>query len=395
VSRAEPFRIQIPDPQWRDLRHRLSHTLLPHEPDGNEDWHFGTYTGFMRRLVPYWRDRFDWRAAEAELNRFPHFMASIAGEHETHRIHFIREKGSGPAPAPLILTHGWPSTFREFTDVIDRLAHPERFGGKAEDGFDVIVPSLLGFGFSSKPRVPIGPAAIAELWHTLMSEVLGYGTYFAQAGDWGSFVTSRLALQHPEALRAMHLTMLPLRPHLKHASQAPVSEEEARWIAEMKAWWRQEEGYRVIQSTKPMALAYGLSDSPGGLAAWLADKYWRLGDTRKNHPWEGFEARFPMEVFCMQASIYWFTNTINSANTLYWAGPREGSGALKPGERVTVPTGYSEYPIDTLPITPRSWADRMYDIAQFKVMTKGGHFAAMEEPALFADDVRQFFRAFR
>jgi pimeloyl-ACP methyl ester carboxylesterase len=390
-----PFTIAIPDPQWRDLRHRLSHTLLPHEPDGNEDWHFGTHTGFMKRLVPWWRDHYDWRVAEAELNRFPQFIAEIAGAHEIHRVHFICERGSGTKPAPLILTHGWPSTFREFLDVVEPLAHPERFGGNADDGFDVIVPSLIGYGFSSKPRVPIGPAAIAEIWHTLMSDVLGYKSYFAQAGDWGSFVTSRLALQHPDAVKAMHLTMLPLRPALKDKDQAPVSAEEGQWISEMKTWWREEEGYRVIQGTKPMALAYGLADSPGGLAAWLADKYWRLGDTKKDHPWEGFEARFPLATFCTQLSIYWFTGTINSANTLYWAGPREGSGALKHGERVRVPTAYTEYPIDTLPVTPRSWAERMYDIRQFKVMDRGGHFAAMEEPALFADDVRDFFRAYR
>lgn len=391
-----PFRIEIPEADWRDLRHRLSHVRLPVENEGNAAWEYGTTLAYMQRLLPYWRDKYDWRAAEAGLNRFPQFLADIKGPDGTvHDIHFIYEKGSGARPRPLVLTHGWPSTFREFLDVVEPLAHPERFGGDAADAFDVIVPSLPGFGFSSKPARPIGPAYMAELWHSLMSDVLGYATYFAQAGDWGSFVTSRLALQHPEAVEAIHLTMLPLRPDLKHASQPPVSEEEAAWIKRMNAWWKVEEGYRAIQSTRPMALAFGLADSPAGLAGWLADKYNRLGDTQKGHPYEGMEARFPHDIFCTQLSIYWFTNTINSANTLYKAGPAEGSARLKPGERVSVPTGYAEYPIDTLPVTPESWAKRAYNIVDFQVMDRGGHFAAMEEPELFTTNVQGYFRRFR
>jgi pimeloyl-ACP methyl ester carboxylesterase len=391
-----PFRIEIAEADWRDLRHRLSHVRFPVENDGNETWEYGTTLAYMKRLVPYWRDKFDWRAAEAELNRFPQFLADIKGPDGTvHDIHFIYEKGSGDKARPLVLTHGWPSTFREFLDVVEPLAHPERFGGDSADAFDVIVPSLPGFGFSSRPMTPIGPAYMAELWHSLMSEVLGYKTYFAQAGDWGSFVTSRLALQHPEAVEAIHLTMLPLRPELKHPSQPPVTAEEGMWIKQMNAWWTVEQGYRAIQSTRPMALAFALADSPAGLAGWLADKYNRLGDTAKGHAFEGMEARFPHDLFCTQLSIYWFTNTINSANTLYKAGPAEGSARLKPGERVEVPTGYAEYPIDTLPITPESWARRAYNIVDFQVMDRGGHFAAMEEPALFTSNVQGYFRRFR
>ena len=295
----------------------------------------------------------------------------------------------------MILTHGWPSTFREFLDVVEPLAHPERFGGRVEDAFDVVVPSLVGYGFSSIPERPIGPAVMADLWHALMTETLGYERYAAQAGDWGSFVTSRLALQHADSLIGIHLTMLPLRPNMRGPNIKPVSDEESAWIREMQAWWRREEGYRSIQSTKPMALAFALMDSPAGLAGWLADKYYRLGDTDKSHTWEGMERRFPMDVILTQFSIYWFTRTINSANTLYKAGPAEGSGALKPGQRVEVPTAYTEYPIDVLPITPRSWAERSYNIVRWRIVDKGGHFAAMEEPDLFAEDVRAAFREMR
>ncbi len=388
---ADPFKVHVPEEELQDLKRRLQRTRFPNEPLGNEHWAYGTSLPYMEELVETWRDDFDWRKQEAALNRFPQYRATLTDEDgEDHEIHFVYERGSGANPVPLILTHGWPSTFREFLDVVDPLAHPEKYGRQGP-AFDVIVPSLIGYGFSSKPRIPIGPAAIADLWHRLMTDVLGYDKYAAQAGDWGSFVTSRLALQHADSLLGIHLTMLPLRPYIKHPDQPPVSEEESRWIKEMQSWWRQEEGYRSIQSTKPMALAFALMDSPAGLAGWLADKYYRLGDTDKSHTMAGMIARFPFDTILTQLSIYWFTGTINSANTLYKAGPAEGSGALKPGQKVAVPTAYSEYPMDTLPLTPRSWAERGYNIVRWRIMDKGGHFAAMEEPELFADDVRDAF----
>lgn len=388
---ADPFTIRVSDGEIDDLKQRLARTRFPNEPQGNDHWDYGTNLSYMEQLIATWRDDFDWRKAEENLNRFPQYRATLTDdEGEDHEIHFIYEKGSGSDAVPLILTHGWPSTFREFLDVIDPLAHPEKYG-KSGPAFDVIVPSLIGYGFSSIPRLPIGPAAIADLWHRLMTQVLGYDTYAAQAGDWGSFVTSRLALQHADSVRAIHLTMLPLRPFLKHESQPPVSAEEGAWIKEMGQWWKQEEGCRSIQSTKPMALAFALTDSPAGLAGWLADKYYRLGDTDKTTTMDGMIARFPFETILTQLSIYWFTGTINAANTLYKAGPAEGSALLKAGEKVTVPVAYSEYPMDTLPITPRSWAERAYNIKRWRVMDKGGHFAAMEEPELFADDVRDAF----
>jgi pimeloyl-ACP methyl ester carboxylesterase len=391
-AEVNAFQVAVSSNAIGDLKSRLARVRWPNEPSGNDAWDWGTNLSYMQRLIAYWRDDFDWRRAEIELNRFPQFTVDLATSSETHTIHFIHEKGSGKNPLPLILTHGWPSTYREFLDVVEPLAHPERFGGNAEDGMDITVPSLIGYGFSSKPRTPIGPAVMAELWHRLMHDVLGYRRYAAQAGDWGSFVTSRLALQHPESVIAIHLTMLPLRPHLKHPSQPPVTPEEAEWIPKMKAWWAREEGYRSIQSTKPMALAFALMDSPAGLAGWLADKYYRLGDTNKDHPFEGMEKRFPMHTICTQLSLYWFSGTINSANMLYKAGPAERSALLKPGERVTVPTAYSDYPMDVLPPTPESWGRRSYNIVRWREMKAGGHFAAMEEPKLFADDVREFFR---
>jgi pimeloyl-ACP methyl ester carboxylesterase len=391
MTEPKPFRVQVSDADLADLKARIARVRWPHEPQPNEDWAYGTPRAYLERLIPHWRDQFDWRAAEARINRFPQYTADFDLDGETHRIHFIWKKGSTSAPRPLILTHGWPSSFVEFLDVIEPLAHPERFGGRAEDAFDVVVPSLIGFGFSSQPKRPIGPAKIATLWHRLMTETLGFTTYFAQACDWGSYVTSRLALQHPDDLRAIHLTMLPLRPFLKHPSQPPLTEPEKVWIGQMKDWWAREDGYRAIQSTRPMALAYGVTDSPVGLAGWLADKINRLADTKKGHPYAGIEARFPHEVMCTMLSVYWFSGSINSANTIYKAAPAEGSGLLKPGERVTVPTAYTDYPIDSLPPTPESWGHRGYNIVRWRQMDRGGHFAAQEEPELFVKDVREAF----
>jgi len=391
MNGATEFKVTFDDAAIADIKTRLSMTRLPNEPDGNAHWDYGTNLSYMERLIAEWRDNFDFKAAEKKLNTYKQYRAALTDDKgQTHQVHFMYEKGSGPDAVPLILTHGWPSTFREFLEVTDMLAHPEKYG-RSGPAFDVIVPSLIGYGYSSCPAVPVGPAVMADLWHKLMTEVLGYKTYVAQACDWGSFVTSRLALQHADAVRAIHLTMLPLRPYLRHESQKPVSEEEGKWIKEMGAWWRQEEGYRSIQSTKPMALAFGLMDSPAGLAGWLADKYYRLGDTDKTTTMDGMIARFPFETILTQFSIYWFSGSINSANTLYKAGPAEGSALLKPGEKVSVPVAYSEYPMDVLPVTPRSWAERGYNIQRWRIMEKGGHFAAMEEPEYFADDVRDAF----
>lgn len=395
LYRPEAFRIEIPDAEIEDLRARLARTRLPLAPRDNADWSHGPNAGYMQRLVEHWRERFDWRAQEAALNRFAHFRVELPDARgEAHRIHYLFEAGSGSRPLPLVLTHGWPSTFREFSDVVLRLAHPERFGGDPEQGCDVIVPSLLGFGFSSRPERALGPTEIADLWHALMTRALGYSRFAAQAGDWGSLVTSQLALRHPESLVGIHLTMLPLRADPKHVSEPPLSDEEQRWLAEMRAWWGPQGGYRAIQSTRPQALAYGLADSPAGLAAWLADKYWSLGDTRKDRPSEGMQQRFPFDLLLTQLSIYWFTRTIETANALYKA-VRPGDAQLPPGRRVEVPTGYADYPIAGLPRLPRRWAERSYAIIHFAEQPRGGHFAALEEPELFAADLQLFLRSLR
>lgn len=391
---AEPFVIDVPDEEIAELRARLERTRWPHQAAGNEGWEWGTNLEFMQRLVGYWREEYDWRAVEGRLNRFNHYRAAITGENgEEHQIHFVLERGSGNRPRPIILTHGWPSTFVEYLDAAERLAHPERFGGDAEDGFDVVVPSCPGFGFSSRPRLPIAPRAMAFLWDQLMREVLGYPRYIAHGGDLGAFITAQLGLHYPSSLYGIHLTLLPLVFRLNDGVQAPATEEEQAYLEARERRSRGGMGYSAIQSTKPMALAYGLMDSPAGLAAWIADKYFAWSDFERAGSSAAFEERVPLERLVTMTSIYWFTGTIASANNVYKAGQIERSAGLGPGQRVRVPTGYADYPqnVDgSGPRVPRSWAERAYDLVHYAQQPRGGHFAAMAEPELFAADVRAF-----
>ena len=377
----KPFRIAIADAEIADLRRRLGRARFPGEAAGG-GWQLGTDLAYLQKLIGHWHESYDWRRHEARLNRLPHYKATIDGQ----EIHFIHQPGSGPAPRPLLLTHGWPSSFLEFIDVIEPLAHPERNGGAAGDAFDVVVASLPGFGFSAAPPKPIDPRRIAGLWHKLMTEVLGYRHYLAQAGDWGSLVTSWLGLDYPGDLIGMHLTMLPLKPW-RGKGAPPLSAEETAFVDGMRQWWVEQIGYQSIQSTKPQTLAFGLSDSPVGLAGWLVEKFRTLADTQGS-----LERRFSKDQLCTMLSLYWFTNCINSANWMYWAGREAKSANLGPGQRVRVPTAYADYRVDQTPRTPRAWGERMYDIVRWQVMAQGGHFAAQEEPEAFVADLRAFSR---
>lgn len=381
IPPPEPFRIEVPDAAIADLRRRLSAVRWPDQVAGG-GWRFGTERGYLRKLVDYWRENFDWREQEQRLNRFPHYRVEIAGQ----PIHFIHQPGSGAAPRPLLLTHGWPSSFIEFLDVIEPLAHPERFGGSEADAFDVVVVSLPGFGYSAAPPEPMSPRAIAGLWRTLMTRVLGYRHFVAHGGDWGSLVTSWLGLDHPEVLAGIHLTMLPLRPWVRPPAPA-LSAEETDFIRAMRLWWRDEVGFQAIQATKPQTLAYGLTDSPVGLAGWLVEKFRSLGDTGGN-----IERRFSKRQLCTLLSLYWFTGCINSANWLYWSARQQNVTHLAPGQRVMVPTGYADFPINGAPRVPRSWGERAYDIVQWREMPAGGHFAALEEPEALVGELRHFNR---
>lgn len=386
AAAAERFSIQIPEAALADLQARLALTRFPVEPQ-NAAWQYGSNGGYMRRFIARWRAGFNWRAWEARLNAHEQYRVSLSrpdGGRQT--VHVLLERGSGDRPRPLLLTHGWPGSVFEFIEVIERLAHPERFGGKVEDAFTVICPTLPGYGFSMPIDRPIGPRAIARLWRDLMVEVLGFDRFLVQAGDWGSVVSSWLGADHPDHAAALHLNMVPLRPPLTKES-TPLSAAEKEWVARTKKIHAAEAGYLAIQSTKPSTLGYAMSDSPVGLAAWIVEKF------------HGF-ARAPVEqdpVFALDhlianVAFYWLTDTAATATWLYWAARETGEFNLKPGEFVSSPTGFLLPPWDLVPPPPEGWLERGYNVTHRRDLDRGGHFVAMEQPEAFVADVQQFFR---
>jgi pimeloyl-ACP methyl ester carboxylesterase len=378
-----PFRIEVPAAVLQDLAERLARTRLPGAPVG-AGWEYGIEPGYLRRLIDYWRTEYDWRAVEARLNRLPHFMASVGG----YQVHVVYERGSGRAPLPLVLTHGWPGSFVEFEAVVGPLAHPERFGGRIEDAYDVIVPSLPGYGWSSPPPAPISPRDIARVWDALMTSTLGYDRYVAQGGDWGGLVTSWLGVDAAAHVAAIHLNIMGLRPYLGEGS-APLDGAEEAWVARARARLARETGYQAIQGTKPQTLAYALTDSPIGLAAWIAEKF---------HGWSGSGPDgppFTMEQILTDVMIYWVTGCVNTASWLYTAARRLDGMRLARGEFVGVPTAFVACPHDLFPAPPDRWVQRVYHCVRRTELPAGGHFLAYERPAEFVEDVRTFFRDYR
>ncbi len=366
-----------------DLRDRLARTRFPDEAPG-AGWSHGSALAPMRELVSYWRDGFDWRAAEARLNAFPQYKVPLHGID----VHFLHVPGRGPDPCPLLLLHGWPGSVLEFLDVIPRLADPARFGGDPADAFSVVAPSLPGFGLSFRPgQERFGAEAMADCLAELMGDVLGYGRFGAQGGDWGAFVASRLGHAHPERLIGLHLNLMPLRRDLD-ASDASTPEERA-YLVQLEDWLREETGYQWIQGTRPQTLAYGLTDSPAGLAAWIVEKFRAWSDCGGDP-----EAAFTKDQMLANVALYWFTGAINSSFWPYFAR-MHGAWPVPEGATVDVPTGYAEFPCEILR-PPRSLAAATYrDIRRWSVMPRGGHFAAMEEPEALAHEVAAFFRPLR
>ncbi|MDF1722146.1 MAG: epoxide hydrolase [Minwuia sp.] len=379
---VRPFTVQVSDADIADVRQRLRDTRWPREEPANAGWDFGADMDQVRDLCAHWADGFDWRMVEHQINRFDNFHATVDGLD----IHFIHEKGSGEHPLPLILTHGWPGSIVEFLDVIEPLAHPERFGGQAADGFDVIVPSLPGYGFSAAPPRPVDCRETARLWRHLMVDVLGYDRFMAQGGDWGSLVTSWLGLAHGDVCCGIHQNMFIMQPRDR---SDPDTEEQA-WLKRRQANMRLETAYQAIQSTKPQTLSYGLNDSPAGLAAWILEKFHRWGDTHGD-----VASRFSRDHLLANIALYWHTGTINSSTWMYTSIVESDNFQPPEGKRIEVPVGVAHFPGDTFAMPPRQWVERLANVIHWTDMPAGGHFAAMEEPAAFIDDVRAFARLLR
>ncbi len=379
---AQAFHLHIPDEAIDDLRTRLQRTRFPDQTTG-EPWAYGTDLAYLRQLLAYWQTHFDWRAQEARLNAFPQFKVPLHGID----VHFLHVEGKGPKPYPLLLSHGWPGSVFEFLDIIPRLTDPARFGGDPADAFTVIAPSLPGYGLSFAPGQPrFSLEMIADCFADLMTGVLGYQRFAAQGGDWGAFITSRLGAVHADKLLGIHVNLLAVRRDAK--TLADPSAEEQQFLDELASWLKDGTGYQWIQGTRPQTLAFGLSDSPAGLAAWIVDKFRAWSDCGGD-----VERAFSKDHLLANISLYWFTGAIGSSFWPYYAR-MHGPWPIPDGG-VNVPTGYAAFPREILS-PPRSLAEKMYtDIRRWSVMPKGGHFAAMEQPAALAEEIVQFFRPLR
>jgi microsomal epoxide hydrolase len=378
MAQVESFKVDVSDEVLKDLRERLDRTRFPDEvPDTG--WEYGTNLAYMKELVEYWRTRYDWRKHEAELNRFAHYKTNIDGLD----IHFIHEPGRGPNPKPLLLSHGWPGSVYEFMRIIPMLTDPAAHGGDPNRSFTVIAPSLPGYGFSGHPRVrAFNIQAIAETFDKLVTEVLGYKRYCAQGGDWGSAITSRLGEVHGDHLYGIHLNLIFVGGHTR--SKGDLSQEEKVFLADMDHFRREETGYQGIQRTKPQTLAYGLNDSPAGLAAWITEKFRTWTDCGGD-----LERRVTKDQLLTNIMIYWVGQSINSSTRLYYEA-RHHPWRPDPEKRVETPTAAAIFPGEILK-PPRQWAEAAFNIQHWTVMPRGGHFAAMEEPELLANDIRDFF----
>ena len=377
----EPFAVHVDDAVLEDLRHRLALTRFPDQIAGT-GWEYGTPIAYVHELVEHWRDTYDWRAQEARLNALDHFRTEIDGQ----SIHFVHARSPRADALPLLLVHGWPGSIVEFLDVIPRLTHPEEHGGTAADAFHVIAPSLPGYGFSEPPRTPGWDIArIARALVTLMERV-GAPRYGAQGGDWGAQITTRLAALDPEHCVGLHLNMaLAVAP----ADPAPLTEEEQADLAGMARFQRDEAAYAQLQMTKPQTLGMSLNDSPAGLLAWIVEKFRAWSDCDGDP-----ESVFTRDQLLTNVMLYWVTQTAASSVRLYWESMH--TGVLRtPPEYVRVPTGVARYPKEEVLRFPRAWVEQAYNVTHWAVMPRGGHFAAMEQPELFVDDVRAFFRTVR
>ena len=377
---VQPFKIEVPEAVLEDLRERLARTRWPDEIT-DSGWDYGAKMGYVKELVEYWRTTFDWRARERAINAFQHFRADVDGL----GIHFIHERGQGPDPLPLIVTHGWPGSFAEMLEIIPMLTDPASHGADPADSFDVVVPSLPGYGFSDRAsQRGMSFRAVADLWVKLMGG-LAYPRFVAQGGDWGALVTSRLGAAYPEQVMAVHLNMGSGPPSRPGTGERPMNDAEEKYW-EWRDWWQDAEGgYGHIQGTKPQTLSYGLNDSPAGLAGWIVEKFkaWTIPDGN-------LEDHFSKDDLLTNITIYWVTQTIGSSVRFYY----ENRKVMREGERITVPTSMAIFPNETSR-PPREWAERSHNIQRWTEMPRGGHFAAMEEPALLAEDIRAAFRPLR
>ena len=378
----KPFKIDIPDKVLEEVRLKVKNYQWHEMPDDG-GWEYGTNLEYMKEISKYWVKDFNWRKHESELNNFSNYTTSV----DEIDIHFIHEKGSGSKATPLLLMHGWPGSVLEFLHIIKILAHPEKFGGKEEDAFDVIAPSLPGFGFSGRSSRPIGPRKIADIFNKLMVENLDYTNYLAQGGDWGATIANWMGYDHSKNCTAIHINCLTMR----HPA-GPQSKEEEEWQNNFDKDQVMQDGYRTQQATKPQTLSYSMMDSPVGIAAWIIEKMYFWSDLKDGN----IESVYSKDTLLANIMLYIVTNTFNTASWIYY-GRREEGGRFFPKDftKINVPTGIAVFPAEMSTWPPRSYVDRIFNVKQWTVMKSGGHFAAMEQPQLLINDIVKFAKIIR
>ena len=373
----KPYQVEISEEALQNIYTKVKNYSW-HEMPEDGGWNYGTNLDYMKEFSKYWTEKFNWRKTEEKINKFKNFKTNIDGID----IHFIHEKGSGTNSKPLLLSHGWPGSIVEFLHIIEQLAHPEKFGGKEEDAFDVVVPSLPGFGFSGRPTKPIGPRKMSSILNSLMTNVLGYKKYIAQGGDFGGTICTWLAYDFPKSLAGIHINIL-----ITRHPDGPQTQEEKEWQERFKKEQRVEDGYRTQQATKPQTLSYAMMDSPVGVAAWIIEKMHSWSDIENGD----IESVYSKDILLSNIMVYLVTRTFNTASWIYY-GRREEGGRFLPKEHLPlkVPTAVALFPKEYLEWAPRSYVERIYNIQQWTEMPRGGHFAALEQPDLLIKDIKFF-----
>ena len=379
---VKPFKVNISDKIINEIYEKVRKYPW-HEMPNDGGWEYGTNLDYMKKISKYWTDKFDWRKQEAKINKYSNFITKV----DDIDIHFIQEKGSGSNPMPLLINHGWPGSIVEFLDIIEKLAHPERFGGDKKDAFDVIAPSLPGYGFSGRPARPMGPRKIANILNKFMTENLGYKNYLAQGGDWGATISNWLGYDHSKTCSAIHINCLTMR----HPG-GPQTKEEKDWQIKFDKDQKMQDGYRTQQATKPQTLSYGMMDSPVGIAAWILEKFYFWSDIKN----KDIESVYSKDTLLANIMIYIVTKTFNTASWIYY-GRREEGGRYFPKDfhQIEAPTAIANFPKEMSAWPPRSYVKRIFNVKRWTDMSKGGHFAALEQPDLLVADIRAFARTLR
>ena len=374
---TKPFKLNVSKDILQEINLKVKNYPWHEMPDDG-GWEYGTNLEYMKEISNYWVNTFNWKKQEEEINKFSNYITVV----DDIKIHYILEKGSGLKSTPILLMHGWPGSVVEFLHIIQKLAHPEKFGGKKEDAFDVVIPSLPGFGFSGRPPRPIGPRKMSKILNRLMVNKLGYKKYLAQGGDWGATICNWLAYDHSKTCKAIHINCLTMR-----LPDGPQNQEEKDWQIKFDKDQIMQDGYRTQQATKPQTLSYGMMDSPVGVAAWILEKMYFWTDLKN----EGLESVYSKDILLTNIMVYILTKTFNTASWIYY-GRREEGGRFFPKDfkKIQVPTGIAIFPFEMSTWPPKSYLDRMFNIKQLTKMSKGGHFAAMEQPDLLIEDIVKF-----